>query len=203
MNATAYYDAIRPALFGGKLLQGVVDTTNAIFTACDRYKVCDARHKAYILATAYHESYNTRKNPHWHPIREGFTATNAGAVAAVTSLFNRGAISKNYALPEPNGKSYYGRGYVQITWPKNYVRLGARIGQPLYENPDLALDRKIAAEILVVGMAEGLYTGRKLSSYINEQITDFRNARRIINGMDKADLIAGYAEDFYDALTRL
>uniref|UniRef100_A0AC34G9W9 Uncharacterized protein n=1 Tax=Panagrolaimus sp. ES5 TaxID=591445 RepID=A0AC34G9W9_9BILA len=48
-------------------------------------------------------------------------------------------------------------------------------------------------------MQEGWFTGKKLSDYITLQKSDFRNARRIVNLMDKADLIAGYARD-YDKL---
>lgn len=63
----------------------------------------------------------------------------------------------------------------------------------LVNNPDLALNPQIAAEILVVGMEKGLFTGKKLSTYINNESNDFVNARRIINGVDRAQLIAGYA----------
>jgi hypothetical protein len=53
----------------------------------------------------------------------------------------------------------------------------------------------------VVGMKEGWFTDRKLSDYITLYKSDFRNARKIVNGMDKADLIAGYAVE-YDKLLR-
>ena len=49
-------------------------------------------------------------------------------------------------------------------------------------------------------MNTGLFTTRKLSDYFSRSI-DFLNARRIVNGMDKAQLIAGYAQIFYNALT--
>lgn len=57
-----------------------------------------------------------------------------------------------------------------------------------------------ATNILLLGMKEGWFTGRKLSDYINQSKKDYLNARRIINGMDKASLIAGYAETFEKAL---
>jgi putative chitinase len=200
MNKGSFYTSVRSTLFGGKLSQGVVDTIEAINTALDKYCVTDYRQRAYVFGTARHESYHAKVNPEWAPVREGFSSTNQGAIKAVTSLFNRKIISKNYALPLANGLSYYGRGLVQITHPGNYIDLGKRLGIKLYDNPDMALDRGIAAEILVVGMKEGLFTGKKLSNYFTYTETDNVNARRIINGTDKADLIADYATEFYNAL---
>jgi hypothetical protein len=49
-------------------------------------------------------------------------------------------------------------------------------------------------------MERGLFTGKKLSDYFNDKKTDWRNARRIINGLDKADTIARYAQNFYNCL---
>jgi predicted chitinase len=200
MNKATFFTSIRNSLFGGKLTQGVVDTTEAINKALDKYCVTDYRQRAYVFATARHESYHYGRNPEWLPVREGWASTNQGAINAVTSLHKRGVISKNYALPLANGHSYYGRGFVQITWDYNYKSVGKRLGVDLYNNPDLALDRDIAAEILVVGMKEGLFTGKKLSNYFTESGTDNKNARRIINGMDQAELIAGYADKFYMGL---
>lgn len=200
MNKEAFFGSIRGSLFGGKLTQGVVDTVEAIFSACDKYCITDYRQRAYIFATAYHESYSSKSNPEWKPVREGFASTNQGAINAVTALFNKKAISTNYALPKANGKSYYGRGFVQITWDYNYKALGKRLGVDLYGNPDLALERPVAAEILVVGMKEGLFTGKRLSNYFTTDNTDFEGARKIINGTDQAKRIAGYADKFYLAL---
>jgi hypothetical protein len=43
------------------------------------------------------------------------------------------------------------------------------------------------------GMRNGSFTGKKLSDYISGTTADYVNARRIINGTDRAELIAGYA----------
>lgn len=197
MNSEIFWGVIRENLFGGNMTQGVVDTINII---TDTYYAeaggnAVPEHLAYVLATAYHESYHRSLNPNWNPVREGFSNTNAGAIATVTMLYNQGRISTNYAKVQPNGKSYYGRGYVQITWPNNYIRMGDRLGIDLYGNPDLSLERGTAARLLVIGMIEGLYTGRKLSDYGSHDF-DAYNARRIINGLDKAELIKGYYETF-------
>jgi hypothetical protein len=58
----------------------------------------------------------------------------------------------------------------------------------------------IAAEILFTGMEDGWFTGKALDDYFNLLATDYVGARRIVNGTDKASLIAGYARDFEEAL---
>lgn len=200
MNKESFFSSIRISLFKGKLTQGVVDTVEAIISSCDKYCITDYRQRAYIFGTAYHESYLSTRNPEWLPVREGWVNSNQGAINAVTSLYRSGKISKNYALPQANGHSYYGRGYVQITHDYNYKGLGKRLNIDLYNNPDLALNRSVAADILVVGMKEGLFTGKRLSQYFTPNLTDNKNARRIVNGTDQADRIAGYADKFYIAM---
>lgn len=177
INFSNFFNIIKHSLFSGKLTQGVVDTcnqimfdfinTNGIKDKSDVYKL------SYILATAYHESYHKTKNPEWLPVREGFAKTNKGAIDAVTSLFNKGRIKTNYALPESNGHSYYGRGFVQITWPDNYKKAGKKLNLPLYTNPDMVLDRKVSSLILIKGSLEGWFrTGKDkkpetLDKYLN------------------------------------
>jgi hypothetical protein len=51
------------------------------------------------------------------------------------------------------------------------------------------------------GMRNGIFTGKKLNTYINGTTCDYINARRIINGTDKASLIKGYAVNFEACLT--
>jgi putative chitinase len=45
-------------------------------------------------------------------------------------------------------------------------------------------------------MRKGRFTGRKLVDYFSDPHTDYVDARKIINGLDKANLIAGYARKF-------
>jgi hypothetical protein len=129
---------------------------------------------AYVLATSYHESGHTMK-----PVRE------MGSEAYLKS------------------KKYYphvGMGYVQLTWRKNYEFVSKKLGVDFVANPRLLLDSKYAVVILVSGMKEGWFTGRKLSDYITLTKSDFVNARRIINSLDKAQLIAGYAKEYDNLL---
>jgi len=201
MNSDAFFNAVKRDIFGGrKYNQGQVDTLNNIIAECTEQKVFDYRFTAYILATAYAESYSRKSNPTWAPVREGFAVTNAGAIAAVTALHKAGRISTNYALPHKNGLSYYGRGWVQITHGTNYDKIGRYYGLPLYTNPDLALRRDVAAKLLVGGLLEGWYTGVGLPDFITSKKTDFVQARRIVNRLDRAEEIAGYANDFYNAM---
>ena len=70
------------------------------------------------------------------------------------------------------------------------------IGIDLANNPDRMLEPEIAAWATVYGMENGIFTGRRLSNYISEATQDYVNARRIINGLDQADKIAGFAIKF-------
>lgn len=130
------------------------------------------RQAAYMLATAKHETAGT-----FAPIEE----------------YGKGK-GLPYGKPDrKTGLVYYGRGYVQLTWAKNYQTMGTVLGLPLYTHPELALRYDAAYKIMSHGMTHGSFTGVGLSRYINDQKTDYVNARKIINGTDKAELIAGYA----------
>lgn len=136
---------------------------------------------AYALATAWHES-------RLKPIEE----------------WGKGK-GRDYGKVNATGKAPYGRGLVQLTWHGNYERADAELslGGALVKNYDLALDPAIAVQIMVRGMAKGWFTGKSLGTYIGTgdgTLDDFTGARRIINGTDKAALIAGYAVKIQDAL---
>jgi hypothetical protein len=91
---------------------------------------------------------------------------------------------------------YYGRGYVQLTWKSNYEFYGTLLGLNLVAAPDLALQPQAALFILVHGFKTGAFTGRRITDYIDAKHTDFVNARRCINGLDKANEIASLAEAY-------
>jgi hypothetical protein len=75
------------------------------------------------------------------------------------------------------------------------------VGKDLVNKPELALELPIATKILFHGMIHGSFTGKKLSQYFNTTTDDWRNARRIINGTDKANLIADYGKRYYGAIS--
>lgn len=91
---------------------------------------------------------------------------------------------------------WYGRGFVQLTWEENYLKAGKLLGVDLITNPDKAMDPEIAAAILVVGMRDGWFTGKRLNDYITLKRSGFVDARRIVNGTDKAKEIAELARKY-------
>ena len=66
----------------------------------------------------------------------------------------------------------------------------------------VATDPQIAAQILVSGMQGGLFTGKALEDFINDEGTDFYHARSIVNGDmgTNGRRIAGYAQGYLTAL---
>lgn len=99
-----------------------------------------------------------------------------------------------------DGQKFIGRGYAMMTGRDVYTRMGSRLGYNFVNNTDLATDKAIAAKVLVIGMKEGRFTGVGLNDFINEQGTDYEEARRIINGEDQKDRIAGFSQNFEPAL---
>ena len=173
----AFFDAVRGSLFGGRLSPTQVAGLEAILSAAPAD--LHVKHLAYALATAKWETAHTMR-----PIEE----------------YGKGS-GRPYGKPDPvTGKAYYGRGYVQLTWKTNYQKAKDELGPDFVNHPELALDPKLAARILFRGMAEGWFTGRKLSDYFTPTRSDPVDARRIVNGTDKAAEIAKLYRPFLDAL---
>lgn len=171
-----FFSGVRSSPFNNRMNQGQVEGCNAILAEWERRGLTDLRWLAYILATVFWECDRTML-----PIRE----------------VGKGK-GRAYGKFDPvTGQTYYGRGYVQLTWRRNYEAMGKLLGVDLVNAPDRALDPKIASQILFEGMIRGTFTTRKLADYFNSKITDWVNARRIINGTDRASVIAGYAKMFY------
>lgn len=170
-----------------KQREGIIILTNATRTL-------PLEQRAYLLATAYHETAFTMQPIVEFGGRKYFDKYDTGRLAE--ALGN---------TPQADGDGFFfrGRGYVQITGRANYEKAGRKLKFDLVNKPDLALDARIAADILVKGSVEGWFTGKKLDDYLNSTKKDYRNARRIINGVDKADTIAKYAEVFEEALRHL
>jgi putative chitinase len=96
---------------------------------------------------------------------------------------------------------------VQITGRDNYARAGKIIGVDLVANPDKALEPAIAVRILIEGMLRGWFTAKGLTKYIDgidesdaDDLAEYVQARRTVNGQDKATLIANSAIIFERAL---
>ncbi len=173
-----YSDRLVASLPDGGMRRYAASSIPLILEECQRDGVVDLGQIAYILATARHES------------RLGQWMLEFASGAAYEGRSDLGNTQPG------DGVRYKGRGFVQITGRLNYTRWSDRSGLDLLGNPKLTEEYNIAAIILVLGMRDGSFTGHKLDDYISGDRRDFVNARRIVNGMDKAQLIAGYARDF-------
>jgi putative chitinase len=195
INRQAFFTDVRRSLFNGRLGSRQAEGINAIV---DRWKTgpeaLDRRQLAYALATAHHETGRT-----FQPIRERGGAEYLRRNYDITG--NRPQLARANGNLEPgDGIRYAGRGFVQLTWKNNYRFAGDKLGIDLAAQPDRALELTPATEILIRGMQEGWFTGKKLSDYFNASDTDWVNARRIINGVDMARTIASYARAYFAAL---
>ena len=191
MKAKEFIDAIRKNFFNGKLSVQQFEGIKAILVKWDESGFKDLRWLAYMLGTVYHETARTM-----YPIEE----YGKGKGRRYGNKIKQSG--KSYS--EPN-QIYYGRGYVQLTWFENYERMGRILGIPLLQKPELALVPEHSANIMFEGMTRGVtfkgdFTGRCLEQYFNDTTEDWYNARRVINGVDRAELIAGYSKRFYEIL---
>lgn len=188
MDRKRFYDAVRAPLFFGALTQSHVDGINGLLDAWAADGSPDPRKLAYVLAGVYHETGSKMV-----PVREGFAGTDAKARRIVAK--------RAYGKPAgPYGHVYYGRGRIQNTWLDNMEKLKKRFGLDFVKDPDLLLDPVVDARVTVIGHIEGIWTGKKLSDYFTAGKADYINARRIVNGTDKAKQIANYAAVFLDAI---
>lgn len=177
IDRKVFFDEARAQF--GRFDQNKVNGMDAILNEWERRKLSDLRWLAYIFATVWHET-----GQEMLPVEE----------------IGKGS-GHSYGNPDAEtGQRYYGRGLPQLTHKRNYRLFSDRLGIDLVHNPDLALQLDISVKILFDGMINGLFTGVGLTRYFNTD-TDWVNARRIINGTDRAEMIGRYAEKFYDALT--
>lgn len=177
-----------------------VGDTRLIIDTCKEYGAL-RNQAAYILATAWHET-----GGYMHPIKETVmphhTNKNPSDETVISRLDNAFAAGKLKWVRAPYWRQgWFGRGYVQLTHKANYEKAQAKTGLPFHDRPETALEAKPAAIALVRGSLEGWYTGKKLSDYVTLQKSDFKGARQVINGKDRASQIAGYARE-YDVLLK-
>jgi hypothetical protein len=154
--------------------------------------VTDVRWAAYMLATVKLECGNT-----WKPIVE----------RGDPAYFNKyePPATKAHELGNDtagDGFRYRGRGFVQLTGKANYRKASKALGlaNQLVDTPELALNPANSYAIMSYGMRTGLFTSAKLSTYIHGNVCDYVHARRIINGADRAGIIAGYAQALEEML---
>lgn len=197
MTTPAFYDAVRP-LFGGKLTQSQVDGLAALVAATAGLPI---PHRAYLLATAQHETASTML-----PVRETLAKTDDQAIARLETAWRKGklkTVKTPYWRRDAEGKTWLGRGYVQLTHKANYAKASSLTGIDLVANPNAAMRPDAAAKILVQGCLAGIFTGKKLGDYLDGPAPDYTGARRVVNGTDRAQTIAALARTYERAIAHL
>lgn len=207
MDRAAFFAAVRSSLFSGKLSAEQVKGMEAVIDAFDRQGLTDKRWLAYMLATAYHETGRTME-----AISENLNYSALGLQKTFGRYFSASEVALYARKPEKianrvygnrmdngdevsgDGWKYRGRGLVQITGRRNYTLYG------IQDDPDRALDLGTAVRIMITGMTTGAFTGKKLSDYFGGEKADWVNARRIINGLDRAADIAEIGQKFHKAI---
>jgi Putative peptidoglycan binding domain len=153
-----------------------------VLNECLKNGVTDRGQIAYVFATTHHES---------HFGRFMMELASGSAYEGRPDLGN--------TVPG-DGRRFKGRGFVQITGRRNYKIWANKLGINLLSHPEKAAIPDIAAIILVRGMRDGSFTGVGLSRFILGSRRDFFHARRIVNGLDRADDIEEIAKDYLKAL---
>ncbi|ATN33585.1 hypothetical protein ACO34A_07155 [Rhizobium sp. ACO-34A] len=200
INRRFFHDRVRTALFAGRIQPLQVKGMEAIL---DHWEATcsgkDDRWLAYMLATAFHETARTMQ-----PVRETLAVTDAKAIIILDRAFARGQlpwVSNPYWRADAEGKSWLGRGLVQLTHKANYATMGPLVGEDLVANPTKAMQMDVAIRIMFMGMEKGSFTGMRLDQFFNPGREDWVNARKIINGLDKALQIADYGKTFHGAIS--
>jgi putative chitinase len=189
INKLRFFSAFRDAF--GPLDQQQVDGLDFLLDCFGSNKRwADLRHVAYALATAYHETGHT-----FQPIEE------RGGRVYLSKYYLRKKLRADLGnIQLSDAWVYKGRGYVQITGRRNYSKFSGLVVKPLLTHPELALDHDTAFDIMTEGMFGGHFTGVAITRYVNASFTDYVNARKVINGLDRADVIAGMAAKFEQIL---
>jgi len=186
MTTAKFYDVVRLAAPGRKLAQSQIDGIDLGLAEARRRRVA-LPFVAYILATAAHETAWTFESIVERGGRE---------------YFNKYDGREDLENNRPgDGYLFRGRSYSQLTGRRNYTLFTSRLGVDLVGDPDLALDPKIGLAVLFEGMLDGLFTGVSLRRYITaDGPRDYFNARRVVNGTDRAAEIEALAYEFEAAL---
>ncbi|RJG46489.1 chitinase [Mesorhizobium sp. DCY119] len=205
MNNTTFFAYARRAPFGGRLSTSQVAGMEAILAEAYKRGTPD-QHLAYMLATAFHETGGKMQ-----PVEENLNYSAARIRQVWPTRFASVAAAKPYARnpralankvyggrqgndTKEDGYRFRGRGLPQITFRDNYRKFG------IEANPEKALELATAVHILFDGMTKGMFTTARLDQYFGAGKEDPVGARAIVNGTDKATLIAGYYKNFLDSI---
>lgn len=195
MSKENFFKICRANLFSGRMTQEQVDGINLILK---RTYGLPVSHRAYILATVFHET-----GKRMQPVRETFASTDQQAVNRLENAWAKGQlpwVRTPYWRFDSSGKAWFGRGHVQLTHKENYAKGSDLCGRDLLADPSRMLDADTSIKVAVKGMQQGTFTGKKLDDYLPG---DYVNARRIINGTESAQKVAAYAKTFEAALSTI
>lgn len=138
----------------------------------DALKAADLADKAMVLMALATIRAETAS---FEPISEGKSRFNTSPNGHPFDLYdNRRDLGNRGA---PDGDSYKGRGFVQLTGRANYAKFGAEIGQDLVNNPALANDQKIASQLLASFLKN---SESKIRNFLADH--DLAGARKVVNG---------------------
>ena len=188
-----FFAALRP-MFGGKLSQTQVEGIDAILQAGSDLP---PHHLAHCLAHVRRETGGGM-----YPIKETVmpshkdkNPSDAEVIRRLDAAFAKGQLPW-VKTPYWRGGAF-GRGQIQVTHADNYAKFGI-------SNYADALKLDVSARVVVEGMSQGKFTGRKLSDYDFPVALDAppaRNPRRIVNGKDGSDAeVARYHRQFYEVI---
>ncbi len=165
--------------------------------------ITHVRRIAYLLATAQHSSCfganleERGTGPVCNGVDRSFERYEPGT-ARGTALGN---------TRPGDGERYRGRGFVYVRGRAAYAIWSQRLNMPeqlvngtavpfFVAHPAALARPGVAAQTLVRGMRDGLFTGIALGSYVNDKKTDYLNARRVIGGPEHARDVASIAQTF-------
>lgn len=182
-------DTIQSQLFEGRITR---DQEKAIEEILNhwylQYPEGDPRCLAYILATA---DYETDRS--FRPIEDK----------------TKGKGERYGLMEKKNGKTYssplqlyYRRGIVPLVWYEIYESIGIKIGVDLLTQPELAMNNKIAIQIIVEGMMEGWFTSYRLQDFFTSSKEQWLEARKVLKTSERNQLIKSLALNYHIALTR-
>ena len=213
-----FFNKVKANLFNGSLTQQQVDGLNSIFNAWEKVDGKSIDLLAFSLAITYHEV-----GQKMIPVKENLNYTTAAQIKKVwptrfptiadaqlyvknpQKLANKVYTGRMGNNAPNDGYLYLGRGYSQITGKENYTKFGKLLKLDLVNNPDLVLQPEIGAQILILGIRDGLFTGKKLSDY-----TSFNKARATVNpdstrkaanGLTIGQNVENYTNKFKEALS--
>lgn len=210
LNRTKFYNAVRISLFGGALTAGQVQGMNYILDMWEaKYQQrTPPTQLAYCLGTTFHETNKTMMPIHEIGNYKYFMRMYdiSGARPKIAKMLGN--------IHVGDGAKYPGRGDTQLTGLANYTKATQKLRElgllksteSLVTTPDLAMRPDLSAAILFEGMEDGWFTGVGLDDVIDpiingDEHADFLKARKIINGTDRAEMIAGYGDKFLSAIT--